>query len=272
MIKKIVLNGGLVVLVYVLCVYFFKTQKIIFSVFMIAAFIVSMYMSYKNVISLFIPLLMIWIIHLFLPDSQLSTVIIYIIFTPLTFLLGYYLKNKSFFLKVIYFLILILVGIYGFVNLWFYLQNVNARKTEDSPKMIFISSNNQIRIDTIQNKVIVLDYWTTNCGVCFKKFPEYEKLYLKYKDNPKVSLYAINIPVKRDTVGYAKAIIKKYNYQFPVLYSASDTIPKQLGFNKYPHLVILKDGEIRFNGSPNLNEKHTFIFNLEDEIERLLNE
>jgi hypothetical protein len=42
-------------------------------------------------------------------------------------------------------------------------------------------------------------------------------------------------------------MIKRYNYKFPVLYSDSDTIPKQLGFNKLPHLVILKNGHARYN-------------------------
>jgi hypothetical protein len=72
---------------------------------------------------------------------------------------------------------------------------------------------------------------------------------LKYKENPNVKLYAFNIPIKSDTFEFAKKkLIKKYNYQFPVLYSGSDTIPKQLGFNKFPHLVILKNGKVRYNG------------------------
>jgi hypothetical protein len=128
MIKKILLNGGLVVLVYILCVYFFKNQEIIFPVFMITAFIVSMFMSYNNVIASFTPLLIIWLIQLFLEDSIISSVIIYIFFTPLTFLLGYYLRSKPKLLKAFYIAILVLVGGYGFTNFWFLLENYNARK------------------------------------------------------------------------------------------------------------------------------------------------
>lgn len=273
MIKKTLFNGGLVTGIYILCVYFFESQKIIFPVFMITAFIASMYLTYKNVIASFLPLLIIWITHLFLPDSELNTVIIYIIFTPLTFLLGFYLRNKSYLLKIVYPFILLFIGLYGFVNLWYYMANYNAYKMNASPVMLFTSNrNDEIRLDTIQNKVIVLDYWTTRCGVCFKKFPDYDKLYLNYKDNSNVLIYAVNIPHKRDATGYAKSMIEKYNYQFPVLYSDSDTIPKQLGFHKYPHLIILKNGKVRYNGYPALGEDNLFVNSLKDEIELLLKE
>ncbi|WP_088323584.1 TlpA family protein disulfide reductase [Polaribacter tangerinus] len=272
MFKKIVFNGGLVILVYILIVFIAGTQKIIFPVFMILAFIVSMFMSYKNVTASFIPLLLIWLIHLFLPDSKLNNVIIYIVFTPLTFLLGYYLRNKFYFLKILYLIILILVGIYGFSNFWMIIENYNARQKKDAPKMEFISENgNQIRLDTIQNKIIVLDYWTTSCGVCFQKFPKYEELFMKYKNNPNINLYAVNIPERRDTIGHAKKMIEKYNYQFPVLYSETDTVPKLLGFNRYPHVIILKDKKVRYNGYPVL-EDDVYVHNLENEIEKLLNE
>ncbi|WP_157691816.1 TlpA disulfide reductase family protein [Polaribacter sp. KT25b] len=215
-------------------------------------------------------LTLIWGIHFFRESSIIVNIIIYFIFTPLTFYLGYYLKNKHVFYKIIYPVFLVLIGVYGFTNLWYYTTNFNSRVNYNSPIMNF--HNNEVRIDTIKNEVIVLDYWTTSCGVCFKKFPEFEKLYLKYKENPNVKLYAVNIPIKRDTFGSAKKMIEKYNYQFPVLYSDSDTIPKQLGFNKYPHLIILKNGKVRYNGYPALGEDNLFVNSLDDEIELLLKE
>ncbi|WP_105046332.1 TlpA family protein disulfide reductase [Polaribacter gangjinensis] len=272
MLKKVFINGGLVILLYITFVFLFKTQTIIFPLFMIGAFVASMYMSYKNVLASFAPLLAIWFIQLFLPDIKLSSVIIYIVFTPLSFLLGYYLKNKSIFLKLGYPIIIVFVGIYGFVNFLYVVENHDSFKRIQSPKMEFSHNENQIRVDTIQNKVIVLDFWTTSCGACFQQFPEFENIFKKYKNSTSVSLFAVNIPERRDTIGYAKTRIERYNYQFPVLFSDSDTIPKQLGFNKYPTQIILKNGIIRFIGNLNMNEKNVFIYKLEYEIEKLLNE
>jgi len=138
--------------------------------------------------------------------------------------------------------------------------------------MIFTTKNGaKVQLDTVKNKLIVLDFWTTTCGVCFKSFPDYEKIYLKYKDNPDVRIYSVNIPVKRDIVGYAKKKIGEYNYTFPVLYADSDTIPKFFGFNSTPHLIIIKNGKVRFNGYPVLDED-ILTKNIKDEIDLLLNE
>lgn len=272
MFKKLVFNGSITILIYILCVFFFKTQRIIFPIFMSGAFIFCMFSTYKNVLTSFIPLTLLWIINLFLPGSKINNLIIYIIFTPITFLLGYYLKDKLLLFKVLYPVILFFIGFYGFINLWFFMENFNARDNMKAPEMKFNYLESEIRLDTIKNTIIVLDFWTTNCGVCFKKFPDFEKSYLNYKNNPDVIFYTVNIPVKRDTLGLANKMIGKYNYQFPKLFATSDTIPKQLGFNKYPHNIILKNGKIRFNGSFSINDKDIFLYKLENEIERFLNE
>lgn len=269
MIKKIFINGGITVLLYLFFVFIFKRQVFIFPVFMTIAFIVSMFMSFKNVICAFIPLLTIWIIQLFLEGTIISHVIIYLFFTPFTFLLGYHLKHKKTYLKISYILILIFIGVYGFVNFRFFVNNIFAHKIEISPKMIYSYLDKDIRLDTVKNKILVLDFWTSNCGVCFKKFPDFEKLHKKYKRNPNINLYAVNIPSSFDTLNQAKYKIGKYNYSFPILYAKSDTIPKLLGFNTYPHFVILKNGKIRYNGYPNINEKNTFTSSLEEEINRI---
>lgn len=268
--KKFLIYAIGTILFFLIIRFLFNGHNIIFPIFMISSFIFSFYIKKKEIIYSFSLLTLVWFIHLFREDSIISYNIIYFMFTPLTFYLGYYLKNKPIFYKIVYPVVLLLIGIYGFTNFRYYIMNYNARQDNVSPIMMF--SNNEIRIDTIKNKVIILDYWTTSCGVCFKKFPEYEKLYLKYKENPNVVIYSVNIPVKRDTLGYAKQKIEKYNYKFPVLYSESDTIPKQLGFNTYPHLIILKNKKIRYNGYPIIGEDNIFVSTLEDEIELLLNE
>jgi thiol-disulfide isomerase/thioredoxin len=270
--KKFLIYSLGVVIFYLIVNLLFNGQQIIFPIFMISSFVFSFFISKKEMIYSFSFLTMIWFIHFFREASILSNIIIYFIFTPLTFFLGFYLKKKHYLLKGTYITILILIGVYGFSNFWFFVTNFDAHQANDSPIMVFSSSDNkQVRLDTIKNKVIVLDYWTTSCGVCFQKFPKYEELYFKYKENPNVLIYAVNIPERRDTVGYAKKKIEKYKYQFPVLYSDSDTIPKILGFNKFPHLVILKNKKVRYNGYPVL-DKNYLVHSLEEEIEILLNE
>lgn len=272
MIKKLLIYSLGTVVFYLLITILFDGHEYIFPIFMISAFFFSFFLTKKKMLYSLSLLTFIWFIHFFREESIISNVIIYFIFTPLTFYLGYYLKKKHFLYKILYPILLLLVGVYGFSNFWHYTTNFNARQIINSPKMYLNNSlGNLMRLDTIRDKIIVLDFWTTNCGVCFEKFPKYEKLYLKYKANPKILMYAINIPVRRDTIGFAKRLIEKYDYQFPILYSDSDSVPKKLGFNTYPHLVILKNAKIRYNGYPVLDDK-LYVDNLEDELELLLKE
>lgn len=270
--KKNILYSIGIVLFYLLLVFLLKNKIIIFPVFMIIAFLLSMFLSLKQVIYSFSLLTIIFISSLFSSTTVVSTTIIYIVFIPLSFLLGYYLKKKHKLLKLLFIVFLIIFPQYAFNNLWSITHNYKARQITDLPKMEVLSENEELlRLDSVKNKIIVLDYWTTNCGVCFKGFPKYQEIYSLYKDNPNVELYALNIPIKRDTIGQAKKMISKYNYKFPVLYATSDSLSKAMGINKYPHLVIIKDGKIRFNGAIIMDDKIKF-YHLKNEIDLLLKE
>ena len=271
--KKIILFGGGVILFYMLIVFSFRGgQNSIFPVFMISAFFFSMFLAKNEFLYSFIPITITWLIQPFFPQTIISVNIIYIIFTPLTFWLGYYLKDKSWVYKIIYPIFIVLVGLYGFSNLESYTKNRSARQENQSPKILLYTENNTpIQLDTVQNKIIVLDFWTTGCGYCFKEFPKYENIFLDYQKNPSVEMYVVNIPTRRDSIGQAIKRINSYNYKFPKLYAKSDSIPKSLGFNKYSTLIILKDGLIRYNGLLVLDDEVVF-YHLKDEIELLLNE
>jgi len=44
-----------------------------------------------------------------------------------------------------------------------------------------------------KGKVLVLDFWTTWCGVCLKAFPDFQEVYEKFKDHPDVAFLAVNM-------------------------------------------------------------------------------
>lgn len=47
--------------------------------------------------------------------------------------------------------------------------------------------------DSLAGKVAVLDIWATWCGPCRASLPMMEKVYQKYKDNPKVAFVAVSV-------------------------------------------------------------------------------
>ena len=52
-------------------------------------------------------------------------------------------------------------------------KNNNSHKYDRLPEVTLVDKNKQ-KIDIHKNKIIVLDFWSTNCGICFKKFPDLE--------------------------------------------------------------------------------------------------
>jgi thiol-disulfide isomerase/thioredoxin len=102
----------------------------------------------------------------------------------------------------------------------------------------------------LKDKIVVFDFWNTGCGVCFRKFPLLQEKVIKYKSNPGIEFYAVNIPIRRDTIGEAEKIISDYAYTFPLLVARNDSLAKLFKVFAYPAVVIIKNGkEIIFRGN-----------------------
>lgn len=104
--------------------------------------------------------------------------------------------------------------------------------------------------EDIGNKIVLLDFWHTACGVCFQKFPKLQKVYEKYKSNPAVTILAINNPLEDDKEGQAFQMIKERGYTFPVIISTREDLAEVLGVNGYPTTFIIDpQGTVIFKGS-----------------------
>jgi thiol-disulfide isomerase/thioredoxin len=100
---------------------------------------------------------------------------------------------------------------------------------------------------SFKNKTLIIDFWTTSCAVCFKKFPKLEALHSKIKDRPDMIAFAVNVPLKGDTRNKAVAMIREREYSFPILF-ADQTINDQFEFNAYPTVFIIQNEKIVYLG------------------------
>jgi len=196
----------------------------------------------------------------------------YIIFIPILNFIGWCFAETN---KKIYILIAALfISCASFVflpNVINYANNKNPRTNELYPNISLIDKDEQV-VKFAKNKIIILDFWTTSCGVCFKKFPDLEKVFLKYKNNPQIELYSVNVPLKRDSFEKIKELVGNLDYNFPALYAISEEkTEKEFNIKGYPHLVIIKNNKIRYEGFLNI-DKNIFVYNTYNEIERLIDE
>ena len=79
-----------------------------------------------------------------------------------------------------------------------------------------------------------------------------------YKNNPKVLVYAVNIPIKRDTIGQAINAVKVKKYSFTVLIGNSKM---EYFFNVqgYPTTFVVRNDTVLFKGD--IEQVDAFIKN-----------
>lgn len=105
-----------------------------------------------------------------------------------------------------------------------------------------------IAANDFNEKIVLLDFWNTGCVVCFTKFPHLQELYYKYEHDSRISIYAVNIPMERDSSGMAFNVIQRKKYTFPTIVGDAkmDSIFK---VTVYPTVIVLDRGKVVFRGA-----------------------
>jgi thiol-disulfide isomerase/thioredoxin len=201
-------------------------------------------------------------------------------FVGLTFKLWYLKFSKK---RVIIFaslyLVLFIVSGYIFMYNWL---NYNIAKDsimqaeKISDIKIWDFSDNEIKLDGIDNKVIVLDFWSIHCGSCFRKFPDFEKIK-NYYNNKDVVFYAVLIPWKRcdnenDELENRLKWMEKQNYTFNIV--KTDTLTANLlGITGVPQLLVIDKNKKIISCNAYYNQdKKIVINNIYSVIDKLLEE
>ncbi len=96
----------------------------------------------------------------------------------------------------------------------------------------------EIDFNSVQNKVVIVNFWATWCPPCIAEMPSFQKLYNEYK-NEVTFLF-----VAQDDLQKVKKFITSNNYTLPVYFEMSEG-PAEMRANSLPTTYILnKSGEI----------------------------
>lgn len=113
----------------------------------------------------------------------------------------------------------------------------------------FDHNKDLITDDYFQNKIVLLDFWYTGCGVCFEKFPFVQFAYDKYKNDSSVAIFAVNKPIEEDRLNQAFEMIREEGHTFPVLITKDEDLAEKFGVSGYPTtFVINQNGQIVYKG------------------------
>lgn len=101
--------------------------------------------------------------------------------------------------------------------------------------------------ESMKGKIVIMDFWATWCVPCMEELPYLQKVYNKYKDDPKVMFMVINSGSK-NTLSDAQNWAKQHsNYTFPLYYNGDKDIGDKVGFTLIPTIAVLdRDGKMQF--------------------------
>lgn len=105
------------------------------------------------------------------------------------------------------------------------------------------------RVDVSQSgRYVVLDFWNSTCGHCFKAFPKVQALYDEYAG--RADVYTVFCARRGETLAAGVEIMDGMDYTFGKLYTDfSDPAVRAIGVEGFPTVVILApDGEKVFIG------------------------
>jgi len=99
------------------------------------------------------------------------------------------------------------------------------------------SNDNKIPSSTFTGKIVVFDLWNTGCGVCIRRFPEFQSFYDKYKSDTNIIIATLNTPFASDQGLKPTRYLRKYS--FKSFFATDINEVKQLPIEGYPLLAIL---------------------------------
>ena len=125
-----------------------------------------------------------------------------------------------------------------------FILTLNDKASNFKVKML---DNQEITLEDLQGKVVLVNFWATWCAPCLKEFSEIPEKILKPFGNKDFVFLPIAIGQKKETVSQKMSELKKYGVNFNVGYDTDAEIWHQYAEGSIPkNFLIDKNGTIRY--------------------------
>ena len=121
-----------------------------------------------------------------------------------------------------------------------------------------VDSIDTLRLSDIQGDYLVLDVWTSTCGVCRREMPDVQALRDKYSEDDRIEVASLFVITREnETVLDGNRIMHSLGCDIPVYGIArSSGLLEDCGIDGFPLVLILdEERELIFNGSLEFAER-----------------
>lgn len=195
-------------------------------------------------------------------DKTLPTLMVTVIVILSTILTGLIYSNKKKYVIILSFISWIICAFIGH-KVWFDYINFGHLSNIKITSHTIQTIEDEIKLDTIKSNYIILEFWNSSCGSCIKQFPQYQKLYDKYKNE--ILIRSVFVRYKdNENIFDGINCINKQECNFPIWsIDKNSSLLKELEIKVYPTIIIINhDKEIIFKG--NLKEAENKMYHLLD--------
>jgi thiol-disulfide isomerase/thioredoxin len=104
---------------------------------------------------------------------------------------------------------------------------------------------NIINTKNLRGKIIVINYWYTDCVPCTSEMPELNKIVDKYKNDSSV----VFISIAKDEANIIKTYLKLHPFKYAIIDNGSFLISDN-NITSYPtNVVVDQNGKVYFHSS-----------------------
>jgi thiol-disulfide isomerase/thioredoxin len=159
-------------------------------------------------------------------------------------------------------------------------QTVLAPKdsNETAPDFKFVTlSGENISSENLKGKIVVLDFWSSDCTPCVKSMPQMEEFFQKHKNDKRVAIYLVNsgwesMEQAKTFAGRKREHFLLFSwgqkYDLPFAYDHESATMKKFKLDSNPSTIIIDAGfRIHVRHSGYIKDFYDF---LNEQVDRLL--
>lgn len=146
----------------------------------------------------------------------------------------------------------------------------HADTVKASPQFSFVTfDGRKVVSSSLEGKVVVLDFWSTDCNPCRKSMPQLEEFYERYRNNPRVAVYLVNSGWESFDRAKAFADSRRHSFLFfswgkrydlPFAYDSGSVTLGAFGLDSNPSTVIIdSQSRIRLKHSGYIENLKEFL-------------